>query len=57
VQKVLRCSKCVRGMRIVGSTGLAKQVKKTAVCPYCRTKNKVEWPRGDAFRVQRIATR
>ena len=44
-------------MRIVGSTGLGKEIKKKAVCPYCKTKVTVEWPRGDLFRVQRIATR
>jgi len=44
-------------MRIVGSTGLGKEMAKTAICPYCETKNKVTWPRGDLFRVQRIATR
>jgi hypothetical protein len=57
MQKIFRCKKCERGMRVVGSTGLGKDVKRTAACPYCKTKNKVMWPRGDAFRVQRIATR
>jgi hypothetical protein len=57
VQKIVRCQKCLRGMRIVGSTGLGKEIEKTAICPYCKTKNKVTWPRGDPFRVQRIATR
>ena len=57
MQKIFRCSKCQRGMRIVGAVGLAKEVEKTVVCPYCKTKNKVLWPRGDPFRVQRIATR
>jgi DNA-directed RNA polymerase subunit RPC12/RpoP len=57
MQRVFRCRKCQRGMRMVGSTGLSKQVERTAVCPYCRSKNKVLWPRGDPFRIQRIATR
>lgn len=57
VQKIFRCTKCQRGMRVVGATGLAKEVVKIAMCPYCKTKNKVLWPRGDPFRVQRIATR
>ncbi|MGB7435430.1 MAG: hypothetical protein WBR26_02040 [Candidatus Acidiferrum sp.] len=57
MQKIFRCQKCRRGMRIVGSTGLAKEVDRIVVCPYCKTKNKVGWPRGDPFRVQKIATR
>ena len=57
MQKIFRCQLCKRGMRLVGSTGLAKEVERLALCPYCRAKNKVRWPRGDAFRVQRIATR
>jgi len=57
MQKIFRCAKCQRGMRIVGSTGLGKEIKRTAICPYCKTKNKVMWPRGDDFRIQRIATR
>jgi Zn finger protein HypA/HybF involved in hydrogenase expression len=57
MQKVFRCRGCQRGMRVVGSTGLAKDVEKVAVCPYCKSKNKVMWPRGDPFRIQRIATR
>jgi DNA-directed RNA polymerase subunit RPC12/RpoP len=57
MQKVFRCAHCKRGMRVVGSTGLAKEVERTTVCPYCRAKNRVKWPRGDTFRVQRIATR
>jgi hypothetical protein len=44
-------------MRVVGSTGLQKETTHHAVCPYCKTKNKVSWPRGDPFRVQKIATR
>ena len=36
---------------------MAKDVEKAVICPYCKTKNKVLWPRGDPFRVQRIATR
>lgn len=44
-------------MRIVGSTGLNKQVARIAICPYCKKKNSVKWPRGDPFRVQKIATR
>lgn len=57
LQKIFRCKKCQRGMRVVGSTGLAKPVERVVMCPYCKTKNKVEWPRGDPFRVQKIATR
>ncbi len=57
MQKIFRCKKCQRGMRIVGSTGLNKEVQQIAICPYCKTKNKVSWPRGDPFRVQRIATK
>jgi len=44
-------------MRVVGSTGLSKEIERVAICPYCRTKNKVKWPKGDKFNVQRIATR
>lgn len=44
-------------MRVVGSTGLGKEVERVASCPYCKTKNKVMWPQGDKFNVQRIATR
>jgi len=44
-------------MRAVGSTGLGKEVEKTALCPYCKGKNKVMWPKGDKFNVQRVATR
>jgi len=57
VQKIFRCVKCERGMRVVGSTGLGKEVERVATCPYCKTKNKVMWPKGDKFNVQRIATR
>jgi len=57
VQKIFRCEKCQRGMRVVGSTGLGKEVERLALCPYCKTKNKVMWPKGDKFNVQRIATR
>jgi len=57
VQKIFRCSKCERGMRVVGSTGLGKEVERVAICPYCKTKNKVTWPKGDKFNMQRIATR
>ena len=44
-------------MRIVGSTGLAKEVSRRVICPYCKRKNKVTWPRGDKFNVQRVGTR
>jgi hypothetical protein len=44
-------------MRMVGSTGLQKEIERVAICPYCKTKNKVQWPRGDPFHVQKIATR
>jgi len=44
-------------MRVVGSTGLGKEVERVSICPYCKTKNKVMWPKGDKFNVQRIATR
>ncbi len=57
MQKVFRCEVCQKGMRVVGSTGLAKPVERVAPCPYCKAKNKVMWPRGDRFNVQRIATR
>jgi Zn finger protein HypA/HybF involved in hydrogenase expression len=57
VQKIFRCAKCQRGMRVVGSTGLRKGVARVVLCPYCKTKNKVMWPKGDKFNVQRIATR
>jgi hypothetical protein len=57
LQKIFRCKNCQRGMRIVGSTGLKKEVERIAICPYCKTKNKAKWPRGDPFRVQKIATR
>ncbi len=56
MQKIFRCVKCQRGMRAVGSTGLGKEVEKTALCPYCKGKNKVMWPKGDKFNVQRVAT-
>jgi Zn finger protein HypA/HybF involved in hydrogenase expression len=56
VQKIFRCEVCQKGMRVVGSTGLAKAVERVALCPYCKAKNKVTWPRGDKFNVQRIAT-
>jgi Zn finger protein HypA/HybF involved in hydrogenase expression len=57
MQKIFRCKSCQKGMRAVGSTGLGKEVRKIAVCPYCKTKNKMMWPRGDKFNIQRIATR
>ena len=57
MQKIFRCKACHKGMRVVGSTGLGKQVQRMAPCPYCKAKNKVMWPRGDKFNVQRIATR
>lgn len=57
MQKIFRCEKCQRGMRLLGSTGLGKEVKRLATCPYCKAKNKVMWPARDPFRVQRIATR
>jgi len=57
VQKIFRCENCQRGMRVVGSTGLGKEVERVVLCPYCKTKNKVTWPKGDKFNVQRIATR
>jgi len=57
MQKIFRCVKCQRGVRAVGSTGLGKEVVRVVACPYCKTKNKVTWPRGDPFRIQRIATR
>jgi len=57
MQKVFRCDECQRGMRVVGSTGLGKEIDRVVVCPYCRKKNKVMWPRGDKFTVQRVGTR
>ena len=57
MQKIFRCNGCQRGMRVVGSTGLAKEVDRIVTCPYCKKKNKVKWPRGDAFNVQRVGSR
>jgi hypothetical protein len=57
MQKIFRCEQCRRGMRIVGSTGLGKEVTRIAICPYCKKKNKVNWPRGDTFNVQRVGSR
>ena len=57
MQKIFRCTACQKGMRAVGSTGLGKEVAKTAICPYYKTKNKLMWPRVDKFNIQRIATR
>jgi hypothetical protein len=57
MQKIFRCIACQRGMRVVGSTGLAKEVERVVICPYCRNKNKVKWPRGDVFNVQRVGSR
>jgi DNA-directed RNA polymerase subunit RPC12/RpoP len=57
MQKVFRCVQCQRGMRAVGSTGLGKQVERKAQCPYCKAKNVLTWPKGDNFRIQRIAAR
>ena len=57
MQKIFRCENCQRGMRVVGSTGLGKEVGRVVLCPYCKGKNTVMWPKGDKFNVQRIATR
>jgi hypothetical protein len=57
MQKIFRCTGCQKGMRAVGSTGLGKEVAKTAICPYCKIENKLMWPRGDKFNIQRLATR
>ncbi len=57
MQKIFRCTQCQRGMRAVGSTGLGKEVERKVPCPYCGSKNTVTWPRGDKFRMQRIAAR
>lgn len=57
MQKIFRCKECQRGMRVVGSTGLGKEFARTVICPYCKMKNRVAWPRGDKFNVQRVATR
>ena len=57
MQKIFRCKDCQRGMRVVGSTGLGKEIQRTVLCPYCKKKNKVKWPRGDEFNVQRVGTR
>ena len=57
MQKIFRCAVCQRGMRVVGSTGLAKEVERKVKCPYCDSKNTVMWPQGDKFRIQRIAAR
>ena len=57
MQKIFRCKECQRGIRIVGSTGLAKEVMRKVICPYCKKKNKAAWPHGDQFNVQRVGTR
>jgi hypothetical protein len=57
MQKVLRCTECQRAMKLCGSTGFAKDVPRVAVCPYCRKRVKVTWPKGDEFRVMRVASR
>ena len=57
MQKIFRCEKCQRGMRIVGTTGLGKETERIAISPYCKAKDKLMWPRGNDFRVQRIPTK
>ena len=57
MQKIFRCAKCQRGMRVVGSTGMGKEIAHAVSCPYCKRKNKVTWPRGDTFNVQRVGSR
>ena len=57
MQKIFRCGECKRGMRIVGSTGLGKEVERTAQLPVLQGKKLVSWPRGDKFRIQRVGTR
>ena len=57
MQKIFRCAKCQRGMRVVGSTGLGREIERAVSCPYCKRKNKVKWPRGDRFNVQRVGSR
>ena len=57
MQKVLRCNYCQRAMKLCGSTGFAKEVARVAICPYCTQRIKVSWPKGDEFRVMRVASR
>jgi len=57
MQKVLRCNECRRAMKLCGSTGFAKEVVRVTSCPYCRKRIKVSWPKGDEFRVMRVASR
>jgi len=57
MQKVLRCNECRRAMKLCGSTGFGKDVSRVASCPYCNKRIKVSWPKGDVFRVMRVASR
>ncbi|HXL23824.1 MAG TPA: hypothetical protein VOA78_15280 [Candidatus Dormibacteraeota bacterium] len=56
MQKVLRCPECQRAMKLTGSTGFGKDVPRMAVCPYCTKRIEVTWPKGDEFRVMRVAS-
>ena len=57
MQKLFRCEECKRTMKLCGSTGFGKDVEREAVCPYCSKPIKVAWPKGDKFRVMRVASR
>jgi hypothetical protein len=57
MQKVLRCNKCQRTLKLCGSTGFGRDVSRVANCPYCNKRIKVRWPKGDDFRVMRVASR
>jgi hypothetical protein len=57
MQKVLRCPECKRAMKLTGSTGFGKDVARTAECPYCKKRIEVTWPKGDEFRIMRVASR
>jgi len=55
VQKIFRCENCQRGMHVVGSTGLGKEVERVVRCPYCKTKEQSDVAEGR--QVQRAAHR
>jgi len=57
MQKVLRCTECQRAFKLTGSTGFGKDVPRMASCPYCKKQVEVMWPKGDTFRVMRVASR
>jgi endogenous inhibitor of DNA gyrase (YacG/DUF329 family) len=57
MQKVLQCPECQRAMKLVGSVGFGADVPRSAICPYCNKPIEVTWPKGDDFRIMRIAAR